>query len=209
MNSRIARASQVCNPAEQTQDMKLLNALSDSTLHNLLSKNVATARGRLEFVKIYNEIGFAQGKLKWGNSDEEEANKSERGDFAGFMEFKRRFDSVNTLMFSMEEGNHRSICVFFTYALRKVHSRATISEDPPEKDDTLTMEYLLDGCKWNPLKEVQHRKDLSTAELREMIDSSFQDDSPESNLNMIGSFCVNSRNCANSRNCFTSEQYFY
>eukprot|EP00985_Skeletonema_marinoi_P033934 scaffold42642_cov394-Skeletonema_marinoi.AAC.1 len=42
----------------------------------------------------------------------------------------------------MIEGNHRLLCIFFTYALRKVHKLSTLTTDKAEEGAALTVEYL-------------------------------------------------------------------
>ncbi len=192
MNSKLRKDSLLCCPSEQTGDMKLFNTLSPSRLQELLSNNVTTPEGRDQFVKVYNEIGFANGKLIWNKNDEAAAESRIGGGspYEVFLAFKRRFDTVNTLMFSMEEGNHRSMSVLFTYALRKLGPEARWAPTPPAENEALTVEFLLEGARDQQLKARMTNKEISTVVSREMVDKVYHDESDQSQLVMSGTFWI-------------------
>jgi len=139
MNKQTLATGMVCTPAEQTDDIKRLGDLTNSELESLFRCNVTMAEGRKQFVQKYNELNFA-GKLQWSHKDEDTVASGD--EFVAFMKFKARFDEVSTLMISMIEGNHRLLCIFFTYALRKVHKLSTLTTDKAEEGAALTVEYL-------------------------------------------------------------------
>ena len=129
----------VCTPAEQTDDIKRLGALTRSELESLLQYNVTMAEGRMQFVQKYNELNFAD-KLQWSQKNEDMVASED--EFIAFMKFKAQVDAVSSLMISMIEGNHRLLCIFFTYALRKVHKLSALTTEKAKEGEGLTVEYL-------------------------------------------------------------------
>lgn len=139
MGSVVHSSGPQCTPCEQTQDLKVFQALSIDDLIMLFGNNVATSSGRMNFAEQYNRHNF-QKKFIW--KDEEEKNVESDSAWTAFMKFKKAFDGINTLMISMEEGNHRLIASFFTFAGRKAHPKSKLTMEEPPPIEQLTPEYL-------------------------------------------------------------------
>ena len=139
MGSVVHSSGPQCTPCEQTQDLKVFQALSLDDLIMLFSNNVATSDGRKNFAEQYNRHNF-QNKFIW--KDEEEKEVESDSAWTAFMKFKKSFDGINTLMISMEEGNHRLLASFFTLAGRKAHPMSKLTMEEPTQGEKLTPEYL-------------------------------------------------------------------
>jgi len=117
-------------------------SLSEEQLKKLLSNNLATREGRKNFARLYNKLMKGTDAFKWTAEDESDDDTDDSG-FKTFWKYKTRFDTVNCVFISMVEGNHRLLCIIYTFALRKVHKSARLTAGPPKDDEGLTKEYLL------------------------------------------------------------------
>lgn len=142
MASKIPAEGMVCTPAKQTESMMNFASLSEEKLKKLLSNNLATREGRKNFVRLYNKLMLGTDAFEWTAEDESDDDTDDSG-FKTFWKYKIRFDTVNRVFISMVEGNHRLLCIFYSFALRKVHKSARLTAGPPKDDEGLTKEYLL------------------------------------------------------------------
>ena len=139
MGSVVRSSGPQCTPCEQTQDLKALQTLSLDDLNMLFGNNVATSTGRMNFAKEYNRHKF-QREFIWGEKEEKDVELDSA--WMAFMKFKNAFDKINTLMISMEEGNHRLLASFFTFAGRKAHPLSKLTMEEATPLEKLTLEYL-------------------------------------------------------------------
>ncbi len=131
----------IIDPTKPTKDLMAMKTLMNNKADSdaFFGANLATKKGRLDFLRIYGEyFTHNNNKLKWV---EREDTSSEP--WKDYFNFKKKFDAVNTLFLSAVEGNHRFIVIVYNLLFRKAHETTTLSLDSdPEEEELLTEEYI-------------------------------------------------------------------